>query len=214
MALAPVVACSSLLLSAAHAGTALPKTFTGSLSGSEKQAPWSFGTGHFTGYSAKFTITKLVFGSGAQGPYTLLSGTLKFNDFVESLKAPTGGGPAATIGTCRARYTFRRIGAVSGDLGSFSQTRGVWHAIVDLGIQTQANKITATGCGPNLENTENEFGNPPRIALSISATGTFNPATGVLTFAPPKRTPKSSTPKSSTGGVRTDVVKGTLRGSG
>lgn len=209
-ALVVVAACSSLLLSAARAGTTLPKTFTGSLSGSETQAPWSYGTGKFTGYRATFTFTKLVFGQGPQGPYTLLSGSLKFNGFVESLTAPTGGG-AVQGGTCFATYTFGRVEgkAFSGDLGSFSQTGSVWHAILDLGIQTQAKRIEAGGCGPNFESTETEFGQPARILLSISATCTFNPSTGVANFASTQRTPASSA-----GGVRTDVVNGTLHGSG
>jgi hypothetical protein len=210
-ALVLVAACSSLLLSAARAGTALPKNFTGSLSGSETEAPWAYGTGKFTGYRATFTFTKLVFGQGAQGPYTLLSGALKFKGFVESLSAPTGGAPGIPKGNCTAHYTFQLVKGkpFSGDLGSFSQTGGVWHVILDLGIQTQANEIHANGCGPNLENAESEFGNPARIALSISATGTFNPSTGVANFASTQRTPASSA-----GGVRTDVVNGTLHGSG
>jgi hypothetical protein len=211
VALVVVAACSSLLLSGARAGTTLPKTFTGSLSGSETQAPWAYGTGKFTGYRAIFAFTKLVFGPGAQGPYTLLSGTLKFKGFVESLSAPTGGAPKVPRGTCRAHYTFQLVKGkpFSGDLGSFSQTGSVWHAILDLGIQTQANEIHADGCGPNLEDTQDEFGNPARIALSISATGTFNPSTGVARFASTQRTPGSNA-----GGVRTDVVNGTLHGSG
>jgi len=211
-ALVLVAAFSSMLLSAARAGTTLPKTFTGSLTGSETEAPWSQGTGKFTGYRATFTFTKLVFGQGAQGPYTLLSGMLKFKGFVESLSAPTGGAPNAPIGNCTAHYTFQLVKGkpFSGDLGSFSQTGSVWHAILDLGIQTQANKINATAdCGANLENTQNEFGKPARIALSISATGTFNPPTGVVKFASTQRTPRSSS-----GGARTDVVKGTLHGTG
>jgi hypothetical protein len=209
-----VVAASSsmLLLAGARAGTVLPKNFTGSLNGSETQAPWSYGTGKFTGYRAIFSFTKLVFGPGAQGPYTLLSGTLKFEGFVESLNAPTGGLPDVPKGTCTAHYTFQLVKGkpFSGDLGSFSQTGSVWHAILDLGIQTQANEIhTNGGCGPNLENTENEFGDPARMALSISATGTFNPSTGVVSFTSTQRTPASSA-----GGVRTDVVNGTLHGSG
>jgi hypothetical protein len=95
----------------------------------------------------------------------------------------------------------------SGDLGSFSQTGSIWHAMLDLGIQTQANEIHANGCGPNLENAESEFGNPARIALSISATGSFDPSTGVVNFASTQRTPGNSA-----GGARTDVVDGTLLG--
>jgi hypothetical protein len=210
-ALVLVAACSSLFVSTTRAGNTLPKTFTGSLSGSETQARWSDDTGHFSGYHTTFTFSKLVFGEGAQGPWTLLSGTLKFKGFQESLTAPTGGGVAATPGTCKARYTFRRVGAnaFSGDLGSFSQTGRVWHAILDLGIQTQAIKITSVGCGDSFESTEHEFGRPPRIALSISATGTFNPSTGVASFASTQRTPASSA-----GRAKTDVVNGTLRGSG
>ena len=123
-ALALVVACSSLLLSAARAGTALPKTFTGSLSGSETEAPWSYGTGKFTGYRAIFTFAKLAFGQGAHGPYTLLSGTLKFKGFEESLSAPTGGAPGIPKGSCTAHYTFQLVKGkpFSGNLGSFSQT--------------------------------------------------------------------------------------------
>ncbi len=209
-ALVPVAACSVLLVSAAGAMT-LPKNFAGSLSGSETEAPWAYGTGNFTGYHATFTFTKLVFGPGAQGPYTLLSGTLKFNGFVESLSAPTGGAPGIPKGNCTAHYTFQLVKGkpFSGDLGSFSQTGSVWHAILDLGIQTQANEIHANGCGPNLESTGSEFGSPARIALSISATGAFNPSTGVVKFASTQRTPGSSS-----GGARTDVVKGTLHGSG
>jgi hypothetical protein len=210
-ALVLVGACHLLLLSGARAGTVLPKSFTGSLSGSETEAPWSYGTGRFTGYHATFAFTKLVFGQGAQGPYTLLSGALKFKGFVESLRAPTGGAPGVPKGICTAHYTFQLVKGkpFSGDLGGFSETGGVWNATLDLGIQTQAYEIHANGCGPNLENAESEFGNPARLALSISVKGTFNPSTGVVSFAAPQ-----STPASRAGGARTDVVNGTLHGSG
>jgi hypothetical protein len=70
-------------------------------------------------------------------------------------------------------------------------------------------QIRASECVPNPEHTENEFGKPARIALAINATGKFNPSTGVVSFTSTERTPASSS-----GGAPTDVVDGTLHGSG
>ena len=119
--------------------------------------------------------------------------------------------PASGSGLCRATYTFELTAArpFVGNLGGFSETGGVWHGTLDLGVNTQANKVVATDCGPDRAFTANQFGKPPRMSIPISVTGTFNPSTAVLTIDA-----TSLTPANGGNGARRDVLAGLLRGSG
>jgi hypothetical protein len=183
----------------------LPKSFGGSLGGSVHTSGWSYNSvAHFSGYDATFSISRLEFAPGAQGPFTVRSGTMRFSGFQVVETSPAG----SSGGTCTARYNFEldHMKPFSANLGGFSLTGGTWHGEIALGIQTDGTVASATNCGPNLEDTQSEFGQPPRIALSFSAAGKLNPATGVLSVA------SKSTTVITGGSTQVAIVKGMLRG--
>ena len=203
--IAPALAASNGASSPHAQRVTLPKRFEGSLRDVESQSPWTISSAKFSGYEVTFTFTNLVFGPGPQGPYTLLKGLVRMSvNFHETQTAPAG-----SDGTCTAIYEFSLNNAspFSGDLGGFSQTGRTWRATLALGVNTKGRVVDSTNCGPDLEFTANQFGKPPRIGISISATGTFFPSTGDLTFA----SKKTTTPHA--GGTQTDTLTGSLRGS-
>jgi hypothetical protein len=194
---------------------ALPHSFTGGLIDTQTQTPWSEGGLTFSGYHTTFTFTKLVFGNGKQGPYTLQSGEVG----VESSKVLEYLTNPGTTGTCTATFQFADIGTPDGDatltgnIGGLSRTiggaprsAGGYGATVELGVILPGQITQASGCGPNNEGTAHQFGEPPKITISITATGEINSA-GIFTIDSNKTVPVAG------GASQTDNVTGTLQGS-
>jgi hypothetical protein len=154
-----------------------PKVFLGHLKDVEHQSAWSDDNGTFSAYDATATFSNLVFGEGAEGPYTLLKGSLSYSGFRVTQTVPAPGG------TCTAIYQFviDDTKPLFGNLGGFSESAGTWHVGIELGVQATGSIVSSSGCGPNNESTSHPFGEPAAISTSISSTGTFQPRTGIIT---------------------------------
>lgn len=188
-----------------HLGVSLPKTFSGSVAVTVHEARWKVGPATLSGFDVTYRFNKLLFGPGADGPYTLLSGQLASSGFRETEVAPV-----AHAHACTATYTFflAHPKPFSGDLGGFSQDGATWHVDLDLGVDTTGTGV-GNDCGPDLELTGQQFGEPPRIDISITATGTFNAQTGVLSVRG-----TSTSPANGDAGAQTDSLTGALHGAG
>jgi hypothetical protein len=178
-----------------------PKVFLGHLKDVEHQSAWSDDNGTFSAYDATATFSNLVFGKGAEGPYTLLKGNLSYSGFRVTQTVP------APRGTCTAIYQFviDDTKPLFGDLGGFSESAGTWHVGIELGVQATGSIVNSSGCGPNDQFTSHPFGEPPRTGTSISATGTFQPRTGIITV-------DSTSSFSFHDGTQTHTVTGELSG--
>jgi hypothetical protein len=188
------------------ASTLPPRGFSGTLADREVQSGWSEGPTQFGGFSTVYAFSKLVFGSGKQGPYTLTSGdaVLKSGDVLVRETSPAG-----ADGTCSTTFLFAQTGQhvmLYGDIGSLSRTSGGWRATVSLGVILPGKVSSQDNCGPNGELSEDPFGVPPKISIPINVSGELNAATGVLTVDA-----TSSTPVGGGAGQETDLVTGTLR---
>lgn len=189
--------------SAASAILAPPQTLEGSLSVEQAHAESFFPTeGTFGKYDVTSTLSKLKFGKGAQGPYTLIGGTISSSgfDLTQSVASP--------LGICDATYHFApdTTQPLFGDL-AFNETNGHAHATLALGFADSGAITTATGCGPNNEFTSNVFGQPIRIRFSITAEGSWDQQIGTATFDA-----SDANSHRYLGGTEVDVVRGKLAG--
>jgi hypothetical protein len=204
------------LPSGASRALTLPKSFSGSLTDVERQSKVvetsivNGTTFHetFSAYKVTYKLDDLVFGPGAGLPYTLLKYDITADVIKLTQTAPAGKTPDG----CVTHYTFQKSGTPTGNIGSFSEVDGKWETQLDMGIQmggtTKSATIKSSGCGPTSQSTpDSYFGVPPRIGVSIVATGIYDPSDETLTFS---STDAATLAPSQ--GHQTHSVDGTLKG--
>jgi hypothetical protein len=144
------------------------KTFHGTVHVVLREGTWVGDNGYFDGWETTGTFSGLVFADGADGVHTLLHSKSTFVPFritqtVHGLHA-----------TCKATYLFSEASqGLTGDIGGFSETGGVYSATLDLGISTSGKVISSSNCGPYLEATGHPFGEPARLDIPVQASGIY-----------------------------------------
>jgi hypothetical protein len=152
-------------------------------------------SGSFTPYKVEADDKNMVFTAAWKyAPISLSEDAVHFPDFntTQTVSAPGG--------ECTATYQFDPQ-TPTGNLGSFSETGGKWHVQLDIGIEDKGTIVSSSNCGPNNVFTTNIFGKPPRTSESFSVMGTYDPATGKITFDT----------KNADNGTQTVTVTGTLK---
>jgi hypothetical protein len=176
-----------------------PRGLTGNLADIEVLSGWSEGSTQFGGFSTDYAFSKLVFGPGKEGPYTLTSGDAVVKSGDVSISETIAGAD----GTCSTTFVFAQVDQhvmLYGDIGGLSQTRGGWRATLSFGISLPGKVPSQDDC------SSSPFGVPPKISIPIDVTGELSTA-GVLTID----ATSSTTLGGGGGGKETDHVTGTLQ---